>query len=287
MNDAHARLGSASNCGVCHETRAPTDPPSRNPASRAVQTRTGRSVPVAAGKLARTEPPGIGARFAHALKRRSRCVMMAGCGHRAISADMVVNLAASWADCTEPERMFCAPAIARTAASGLSISHRVRPDARSRPVTQARVMVVSPNEAPKVAGLRSDTGPCHAPPTTSHAASWPGQPASARHRPGRRTAAQAPPGAAGAALSLEHDVPPGLGGRTARGPALPAAPAWLAGAAVRKCGRRRGLLVSFKWDASEPIRRWLPAVGDSMGRPPRPASASRRSRGPQIHSRGP
>jgi hypothetical protein len=34
------------------------------------------------------------------------------------------------------------------------------------------------------------------------------------------------------------------------GPALPAAPAWLAGAAVREHGSRRGLLVSFKWDAT-------------------------------------
>jgi hypothetical protein len=32
-------------------------------------------------------PHGIGARFAHALKRRSRCVMIAGHGHRARSAD--------------------------------------------------------------------------------------------------------------------------------------------------------------------------------------------------------
>jgi hypothetical protein len=31
-------------------------------------------------------------------------------------------------------------------------------------------MVVTPKESPKVAGLRSDTGPCRAPPGTSHAA---------------------------------------------------------------------------------------------------------------------
>jgi len=48
----------------------------------------------------------------------------------------------------------------------------VRPDTRSRPVTQAGVLVVSPNQSPKVAGLRNDTGPCHAPPATSHAARY-------------------------------------------------------------------------------------------------------------------
>ena len=89
-----------------------------------------------------------------------------------------------------------------------------------------------PERGPEGGRLAKRHRPCHAPPTTSHAASWPGQPASARHRPGRRTAAQAPPGAAGAALILEHDVPSGRGGRTARGPALPAAQAWLAGAAA-------------------------------------------------------
>ena len=57
-------------------------------------------------------------------------------------------------------------------ASGPSSSHRVRPEIRSRPVTQARVMVVSPKEIPKVVGLRNDTGPCHAPSATSHAARW-------------------------------------------------------------------------------------------------------------------
>jgi len=53
-----------------------------------------------------------------------------------------------------------------------SSSRWVRPVTRSQPVTQAKVMVVSPKERSKVAGLRNDTGPCHAPPATSHAAPW-------------------------------------------------------------------------------------------------------------------
>jgi hypothetical protein len=33
-------------------------------------------------------------------------------------------------------------------------------------------MVVSPKEIPKVVGLPNDTGPAHAPPTSSQAARW-------------------------------------------------------------------------------------------------------------------
>jgi hypothetical protein len=34
-------------------------------------------------------------------------------------------------------------------------------------------MVVSPNDTPKVVGLRNDTGPAQAPPISSQATRWP------------------------------------------------------------------------------------------------------------------
>jgi hypothetical protein len=57
-------------------------------------------------------------------------------------------------------------------ASGTSSSQPVRSVIRSWPATHARVMVVSPNDSPKVVGLRNETGPAHAPPTTSQATRW-------------------------------------------------------------------------------------------------------------------
>jgi hypothetical protein len=58
------------------------------------------------------------------------------------------------------------------AASGPSSSHIVRSVMRSRPATHAMVMLVSPNEIPKVVGLRNETGPSQAPPTASQAIRW-------------------------------------------------------------------------------------------------------------------
>jgi hypothetical protein len=61
-----------------------------------------------------------------------------------------------------------ATSLASAAASGPSSSQRVRSVTRRWPVTQARVMVVSP----KVVGFRNDIGPCQAPLTASQAARW-------------------------------------------------------------------------------------------------------------------
>ena len=146
------------------------------------------------------------------------------------AAEMIVNLAASWAEVPSPNGC---------SARQPSPERRPAGSASATGCGRTPAVVGHPGQGD---GGKPERGPeggrlakRHRPLPRAADYQPRGQlarPASARYRPGRRTAAQAPPGAAGAALILEHDVPSGRGGRTARGPALPAAPAWLAGAAA-------------------------------------------------------